>query len=117
MNLNLKVDEIKGFQKIVDSSTRQCGDHWEYPYPSDNEEPYYVGPDYQNDWNYLGPLVLELGLAEWEYDVLYAEGTSHHRWVKKSNFINKSVDFILNKDFSKATCLAYLRHKGVECEY
>lgn len=56
--------------------------------------------NYQNDWNYLGPLVLELSAVGWKYEV---NDYLAHQWSKVGDMT--FTDF----HFGTATCMAWLK--------
>lgn len=97
MNLNLKIVEIKH----PELKAKYTEYFWKNHFLECNSY------DYQSDWNRLGPLVVELGKAGWVYD--YNELIDAHRWRERYDMCH-----LISIDFSKVTCLAYLRHKGVD---
>jgi len=92
MNLNLEIAKVKGAEiiNVIDN----------IPYCKnvlfDKPQPF----DYQNDWNYLGPLEDELLNAEW-----YLEKVGdHYQWQHYEKRL-----LISSEHRGTATCMAYLK--------
>ena len=67
--------------------------------------------DYINDWNLLGPLVVKLLNKKWFLDT---SANNDYQWCKLDGCNVIGQIFIEDKDFGKATCLAYIKEFGDE---
>jgi hypothetical protein len=98
--INLKIAEIKGLKPYPFEAANNDGSVW-----VNTGKNFPEVFDYINDWNHLGPLVVEL----------LDNKCSPKKWGHLYHWYdNDDLEIRKDKDFGLATCLAWLKEKGVE---
>ncbi len=109
--INIAIDRGKGFPQIANPKTGECGVHWEYS--PDSIEPAYIGPDYIGDWKLLGPLILDLPAVEQRLE--RPKYDERYEWsLEKTTDDGVEGTYIIDKNFGRATGLAYIEEFGDE---